>query len=119
MDVECWPPVVRNEAAFLSLIAAARPRLTAYMRTATPIPEDVEDLVAEAVVRAWLARPAIESGQAPMATLIELARAACRDYAHRHPRARLAQRSDLSWVVAGDRGDSEAITPREAADRRA
>jgi RNA polymerase sigma factor (sigma-70 family) len=88
------------------------------MRTVTRAQEDIKDLVAQTVMRAWVAQPPIEARRDPEDALIDLARAARRDYAHRHPAGRLAHGGDLSWVAARDRGDREALSPQEAAERR-
>lgn len=111
-------PAARDEGAFLRLINAERSRIAAYMRTVTRVPEDVKDLIAETFKRAWLAIPAIEARRDPKGALIELVRAARREYAHRHPAARVAHSGDLSWVAAVDRGDREAISPQVAVERR-
>lgn len=118
MGDEPLTPATRDEAALLRLIEAERARIAAYMRTVTPVPEDVKDLVSQTVLGAWLAPPPIEARRDPKGALIELARAVRRDYAHRHPVARIVHGGDLSWVAAGDRGDRDAISPSEAVERR-
>jgi len=78
--------VVDADAEVLALIAAAQPRVRAYVSRVARDADEVEDLMAETTARAWLARGEVVRSTEPGAAIISHARVACRNWvrSHRH-----------------------------------
>jgi DNA-directed RNA polymerase specialized sigma24 family protein len=68
------------ERAWLAAHDASLPRVVAYLRTVTRDTGDLQELIAETVARAWLAREAVLAAPVPPDAMIAYARAAARDF---------------------------------------
>lgn len=106
-------PPENPDVACLELLASARRRLAAYVRTAARDVADAEDLAADVVARAWVCRGALVSHGAPIAQLIQYAREVCRGHvaAVRHDRVmRSALQIDLGqWDDAETGNDRQCL----------